>query len=116
MQAALAATTLDGWLVYDFRGLNPHAATVLGMPSGAFLTRRFFVWVPREGQAVVLHNHIEGGTWRSITQDWGQSCGPSGPTPSWTKRCAAWWRESAWRWNTVLAVKCRTWAVWTPAP
>ncbi len=71
MQAALAATDLDGWLVYDFRGLNPHAATVLGLPSGAFLTRRFFVYVPREGQATVLHNHIEGGTWRSMTQDWG---------------------------------------------
>ena len=71
MQAALAATDLDGWLVYDFRGLNPHAGTVLGLPSGAFLTRRFFVYVPREGQATVLHNHIEGGTWRSMTQDWG---------------------------------------------
>ncbi len=78
MQTALAATDLDGWLVYDFRGLNPHAATVLGMPAGAFLTRRYFVWVPREGQAVVLHNHIEGGTWRSITADWGAELRPFG--------------------------------------
>ncbi|GHF52179.1 hypothetical protein GCM10017781_30580 [Deinococcus metalli] len=78
MQAALAATDLDGWLVYDFRGLNAHAATVLGLPAGAFLTRRYFVWVPREGQAVVLHNHIEGGTWRAITQEWGAELRPFG--------------------------------------
>ena len=70
MQQALAATSLDGWLVYDFQGLNPHARTVLNLPGGAFLTRRFFVWVPRSGPAVVLHNHIEGGTWGEITRHW----------------------------------------------
>lgn len=70
MQQALAATSLDGWLVYDFQGLNPHARTVLSLPREAFLTRRFFVWVPRSGQAVVLHNHIEGGTWGEITRGW----------------------------------------------
>ncbi|WP_243398180.1 M24 family metallopeptidase [Deinococcus koreensis] len=78
MQQALASTDLGGWLIYDFRGLNPHAATVLGLPTGAFLTRRFFVWVPRAGQAVVLHNHIEGGTWRSITQGWDAELRPFG--------------------------------------
>ena len=70
MQQALAATSLDGWLVYDFQGLNPHARTVLNLPREAFLTRRFFVWVPRSGQAIVLHNHIEGGTWGEITRGW----------------------------------------------
>ncbi|CAM3806697.1 M24 family metallopeptidase [Deinococcus frigens] len=70
MRAALQATDLDGWLIYDFQGLNPHARRVLAMPGGAFLTRRFFVYVPREGQAVLLHNHIEGGTWGEITRDW----------------------------------------------
>lgn len=71
MRAALQGTNLDGWLVYDFQGLNPHARRVLSIPQGVFLTRRFFVFVPRQGQAVVLHNHIEGGNWRTITQDWG---------------------------------------------
>ncbi|MFC4640060.1 M24 family metallopeptidase [Deinococcus hohokamensis] len=70
MQKSLEATQLDGWLVYDFQGLNPHARRVLDLPKEAFLTRRFFVWVPREGQAVLLHNHIEGGTWGDITRDW----------------------------------------------
>lgn len=71
MRAALSHTDLDGWLIYDFQGLNPHAHGVLGLPQGAHLTRRFLVWVPREGQAVLLHNHIEGGTWRKLSQGWG---------------------------------------------
>ncbi|MBZ9753457.1 M24 family metallopeptidase [Deinococcus sp. HMF7604] len=78
MQRALAATSLDGWLVYDFQGLNPHARRVLDLPPGAFLTRRFFVWVPRQGQATVLHNHIEGGTWQEITRHWGARLQPFG--------------------------------------
>lgn len=70
MRAALRSTELDGWLMYDFQGLNPHARRVLDIPQNVFLTRRFFVFVPREGRAVVLHNHIEGGNWRTITQGW----------------------------------------------
>ena len=65
-----AGEGLDGWLLYDFQGLNPQARRVLDLPEGAHLTRRFFVWVPREGRALVLHNHIEGGTWRRITAGW----------------------------------------------
>ena len=35
VQAALAADGIDGWLLYDFRGLNPIAADVTGgRPSG----------------------------------------------------------------------------------
>lgn len=78
MQEALAPTDLDGWLIYDFQGLNPHARRVLDIPQGVFLTRRFFVFVPRGGQAVVLHNHIEGGNWRKITAGWDAELRPFG--------------------------------------
>lgn len=78
MQATLQATDLDGWLVYDFQGLNPHARRVLDIRDGAFLTRRFFVYVPRDGQPVVLHHHIEGGNWRAITHDWNAALRPFG--------------------------------------
>ncbi|BDP40258.1 hypothetical protein DAETH_02270 [Deinococcus aetherius] len=71
MRQALQGTSLDGWLMYDFQGLNPHARRVLDLPAGAHLTRRFFVWVPREGRAVLLHNHIEGGTWAALSAGWG---------------------------------------------
>ena len=56
---------LDGWLIYDFQGLNPHARTVLGLPD-AFLTRRYFVWVPAQGTPTLIHHRIEGGTWRTL--------------------------------------------------
>ncbi len=64
-QALQAAPDVDGWLIYDFRGLNPHAATLLGLGE-AFLTRRYFVWVPRTGRPTLLHHRIEGGNWRRL--------------------------------------------------
>lgn len=70
IQQLLADQNLSGWLFYDFQGLNPLALNVLNIPREAHLTRRFFVWVPREGEITVLHNSIEGGTWRTLSQDW----------------------------------------------
>ncbi|MGI8747643.1 MAG: M24 family metallopeptidase, partial [Deinococcus sp.] len=66
IRAALAPTGLDGWLIYDFQGLNPFARSLLGLGGDAFLTRRFFVWVPRPGGAVLVHHRIEEGTWRAL--------------------------------------------------
>ena len=43
IRAALAADGLDGWLLYDFRGLNPIAADVTGVlrQGGHLATRRW---------------------------------------------------------------------------
>ncbi|WP_051935455.1 Xaa-Pro peptidase family protein [Deinococcus sp. YIM 77859] len=70
LRGALRGTAVDGWLLYDFQGLNPHARTLLGLPAGVHLTRRFFLWVPREGPVTLLHHHIEGGTWAALTRGW----------------------------------------------
>lgn len=64
-QAAPTGSAPDGWLIYDFRGLNPHAAALLDLGQN-FLTRRYFVWIPRQGQPALLHHRIEGGTWGRI--------------------------------------------------
>jgi Xaa-Pro aminopeptidase len=69
LREQLTATDLDGWLVYDFQGSNPLARTMLGLPEGAHLTRRYFVWIPREGRATLIHHRIEGGTWRTLIGD-----------------------------------------------
>ncbi len=46
---------LDGWLVYDFHGLNPLTGRLLG-PTG-MLTRRLFLWLPAEGPPrLIIHN------------------------------------------------------------
>lgn len=66
LQAAVqGAPEIDGWLVYDFGGLNPYASALLGL-GGAHLSRRYFVWVPRAGEATVLHHRIEAGTWTAL--------------------------------------------------
>jgi len=57
LQAALKARKLDGWLIYDFHGLNPVAARVLGI--GGMGTRRLFVMLPAAGKPVAVAHRIE---------------------------------------------------------
>ena len=47
----------DGWLLYDFHGINPAATRVLGIRGMG--TRRFFVLLPREGKPVAIAHRIE---------------------------------------------------------
>ena len=54
---ALAEAGADGWLLFDFHGLNPVAARVLGL--GGLSTRRLFVLLPREGDPVAVAHRIE---------------------------------------------------------
>lgn len=69
LQKALTEAQLDGWLLYNFQGMNPHVKRILHL-SEAFLTRRFFVYIPRVGQPQILHHRIEGGNWHEIAHDW----------------------------------------------
>ena len=50
LRQALAQSDLDGWLLYDFHGLNPVAGRVLGLTG--MNTRRLFVLLPRAGEPV----------------------------------------------------------------
>ena len=68
LQDALSATTLAGWLIYDFQKLNPLAHTLLELPPSAHLTRRFFFWIPKVGLPTLIHNSIESGTWQALTE------------------------------------------------
>jgi Xaa-Pro dipeptidase len=54
---ALAEAGVDGWLLYDFHGLNPVAGRVLGL--GGLATRRVFVLLPRDGDPVALAHRVE---------------------------------------------------------
>jgi Xaa-Pro dipeptidase len=60
IQDELGALDLDGWLLYDFRGANPVATGLLGLPA---LTRRWFVYVGVEGDPVALTHRIEQQPW-----------------------------------------------------
>jgi len=61
MQADLRAAKLDGWLFYDFRGRDPIAHRILGLPPG-MRTRRWFYFVPAKGTAKKLVHKIEAGS------------------------------------------------------
>ncbi len=78
LQSALREAGLDGWLLYDFRGLNPVAGSLLGIQG--MVTRRIFAWIPAAGTPVAITHAIEQGPWA----DW--------PT-AWTKHVYSAWHE-----------------------
>jgi Xaa-Pro aminopeptidase len=61
VQAALVADGLDGWLLYDFRGINPIAAdvTAVGRQGGHLATRRWYYLIPAIGEPRKLVHAIE---------------------------------------------------------
>ena len=75
VQEALREQELDGWLLYEFRGANPIAQSMLG---AGHTTRRGFFFIPKEGDPVALIHAIEGSAWRH----W-----------PWEKRTYSGWRE-----------------------
>lgn len=78
VQGALTEAGVDGWLLYDFRGLNQIAHAMLRLEGMA--SRRVFGWIPREGTPVAIEHAIEPGTWAH----W---------PPSWDRRVYASWRS-----------------------
>ena len=59
VQSALRDLGVDGWLMYDFRGLNVLARRILQMPSDQMLSRRWFYFVPVKGEPKKLVHKIE---------------------------------------------------------
>jgi len=58
IQKTLAVDQVDGWLLYDFRGLNPVAATMAGL-TGKHTTRRWYYYIPASGAPKKLVHAIE---------------------------------------------------------
>jgi len=59
VQKAIQDLGLDGWLLYDFRGLNVLARRVLGLNPEHILSRRWFYFVPARGEPRKLVHRIE---------------------------------------------------------
>jgi len=68
IQSALREMELDGWLLFDFHGLNPVATGMLGMEG--LLSRRIFALVPREGIPIAISHAIEQGPWKRWPAEW----------------------------------------------
>jgi len=60
-QSALRDAGVDGWLLYDFRGINAIASGLVGIKG--FVSRRWFVWVPAQGTPVAITHVIEQNPW-----------------------------------------------------
>ena len=59
VQSAVADLGYDGWLLYDFRGLNVLARRVLGLKTDHMLSRRWFYYIPAKGEPKKLVHRIE---------------------------------------------------------
>jgi Xaa-Pro dipeptidase len=57
VRQALVEMEIDGWLLFDFHGLNPVAGRVLDLTG--MNTRRLFVLLPREGEPIAVAHKIE---------------------------------------------------------
>jgi len=68
IQKDLRAAKLDGWLFYDFRGRDPIAHRILGLPPG-MRTRRWFYFVPAKGTPKKLVHRIEAGALQAVPGD-----------------------------------------------
>ncbi len=56
LRAGLETAGADGWLLFDFKGLNPIALRMLRIKPG---TRRIFVYLPRQGAPIAIAHKIE---------------------------------------------------------
>ncbi len=66
IQAALKAQKLDGWLFYDHHNRDPLGLRILGLPPDAHVTRRWFYFIPTEGEPRKLVHRIESGRLDSL--------------------------------------------------
>jgi Xaa-Pro aminopeptidase len=59
IQKELGNQGLDGWLLYDLRGSNPIARAVIGFDERQIGTRRWFYFIPKDGEPVAILHVIE---------------------------------------------------------
>jgi len=68
LQPLIAAASVDGWLLFDFRGRNPIAAAVLG--EQIIGSRRVYVLVPPKGPPTALVHAVDAELWRWWPAEW----------------------------------------------
>ncbi len=59
IQEAVRQADVDGWLFYDFHNREHVAYRVLGLDIEQMTTRRWFYWVPAQGEPVRLVHGVE---------------------------------------------------------
>lgn len=55
----LKQQNIDGWLLYDFRRSNALACRFLDIAPEQLLSRRFYYWIPQEGDPIKIVSSVE---------------------------------------------------------
>lgn len=61
IQNALCEQHLDGWLFYDHHHRDPIAYRILGLDENSFVSRRWYYFIPAQGEPRKLVHRIESG-------------------------------------------------------
>lgn len=59
IQTKLFIEKMDGWLIFDYRHSNPFAYSLLEIAPDQMVTRRFFYWIPQQGDPIKIVPMIE---------------------------------------------------------
>lgn len=59
VQRHLTKEKIDGWLIYDFSGINSLARDFLKLNPDQLITRRLFYWIPAHGKPFKIMHRIE---------------------------------------------------------
>jgi Xaa-Pro dipeptidase len=66
IQSALREQQVDGWLFYDHHHRDPIAYRILGLSDTMHVSRRWYYFIPAEGQPRKLTHRIESGKLASL--------------------------------------------------
>ena len=66
IQQALRQERVDGWLFFDHHRRDPVAYRILGIPDEVMATRRWYYFVPADGEPRKLVHRIESGALDSL--------------------------------------------------
>ncbi len=69
IREALKSENIDGWLLYNFRDSNVIATRILNLPTHVMCTRRYFYFIPANGEPRKLVHRIEESNLDSLPGD-----------------------------------------------
>lgn len=79
IQEEIRSQKLDGWLFFDHHQRDPLAYRVLGLPTNRVATRRWYYFIPAQGEPGGLEHRIERGMLAALP-------GEKTPYASWTEQ------------------------------
>jgi Xaa-Pro dipeptidase len=79
IQQEIRSQKLDGWLFFDHHQRDPLAYRVLGLPTNRVPTRRWYYFIPAQGEPGGLEHRIERGMLAALP-------GEKTPYASWTEQ------------------------------